>query len=190
MLLRGTGLARERVAHVRGFAPIADTRATVLILGSMPGQASLRVGQYYAHPRNAFWPILGALVGAGPALPYDSRIRALRAARLALWDVLASCVRESSLDADIEPDSVTPNDFVAFFAKHPKITRVYFNGRMAEQCYRRHVRSGFTRTPLTYLLPSTSPANASWSYARKLSAWHAVVRQDGHATSFTAEPES
>ncbi|MBI4226898.1 MAG: DNA-deoxyinosine glycosylase [Candidatus Omnitrophica bacterium] len=168
---------------VRGFAPIADGRARGLILGSMPGRASLRVGQYYAHPRNAFWRVLGELVGAHPALPYDARVRALRSARLALWDVLAACTRGTSLDSDIEPDSVVVNDFVGFFAEHPKVTRVYFNGTMAEQSYRRRVLPGLPRVALTYRrLPSTSPANASWSYARKLAAWRAIVRENDHVT--------
>ncbi len=170
------------MTRVRGFAPIADARATVLILGSMPGQASLRAGQYYAHPHNAFWRILGALVGAEPALPYDARVRALRAARMALWDVIASCARGTSLDADIEDGSLVPNDFAAFFAQHPKITRVYFNGTKAGECYRRRVLPGLPRAALTYRrLPSTSPANASWSYARKLAAWRAIVQGSGHA---------
>lgn len=170
------------MTRVRCFAPIADARARVLILGSMPSQASLRAGQYYAHPHNAFWRILGELVGAGPALPYAARARALKAARIALWDVIAACRRETSLDADIEDDSLVPNDFAAFLARHPKITRVYFNGTKAEQCWRRRVLPGLQAAALTYRrLPSTSPANASWSSARKRAAWRAVLGDRRHA---------
>ena len=117
---------------IRSFAPIAAPGATVLILGSMPGRASLLAGQYYAHPRNAFWPIMGELFGAGPELPYARRVRVLARAGVAVWDVLASCTRGGSLDSDIDPGSIVANDFASFFRAHPRIERVYFNGAMAE----------------------------------------------------------
>ncbi len=164
---------------VRCFAPIADARATVLILGSMPGKASLQAGQYYAHPQNRFWPIMGELVGAGPALPYAARTRALQSSGIALWDVLASCTRPTSSDSDIEDGSLVPNDFVSFFARHSKIRRVYFNGTKAEECYRRRVGPLLKRNGVAYQrLPSTSPKHASLSYARKLAAWRVIVRSD------------
>ena len=87
----------------------------MLILGSMPGSASLRAGQYYAHPRNAFWPIMGDLMDAAPNLPYEARIEILQSEGIALWDVLATCVRDGSLDAEIVEASITANDFKAFF---------------------------------------------------------------------------
>ena len=110
--------------RIQCFPPIADAGATVLILGSMPGEESLRAGQYYAHPRNAFWPIMGDLFGAGPGLDYAARARVLKSNGIALWDVLASCARDGSLDSAIAGDSILANDFPAFFLAHPGIARV------------------------------------------------------------------
>jgi TDG/mug DNA glycosylase family protein len=161
------------------FEPVEDTASTVLVLGSMPGKASLAAGQYYAHPRNAFWSIMGELIGAGPGLPYKERLKILRKSGIALWDVLGSCVRTGSLDSRIETASVAPNDFKSFFLLHPKITRVFFNGAKAEQCFMRYVLPSLESDSLQYRrLPSTSPANAGTSYAQKLLAWQSVMRND------------
>ncbi len=165
------------LAASAGFPPVADPNAETLLLGSMPGDLSLRRHQYYAHPRNAFWPILGELTGALPALPYEARLSVLRRHRIALWDVLAACVRRGSLDSAIVPDSVRCNDFEDFFRRHPRVRRVFFNGAYAETTFRPRVLPGlpsadgmaFTR------LPSTSPANAAWDFERKLSAWRAIL---------------
>lgn len=160
------------------FAPVEDRSATVLVLGSMPGKASLAAGEYYAHPRNHFWPIMGALAGARPDLPYQSRLKILRASGIALWDVLGSCIRRSSLDSHIEVGSEVPNDFRAFFLQHPNITHVFFNGAKAEQCFLKHVRPSLQSVPLLYQrLPSTSPANAGVPYEQKLLAWRAVIKR-------------
>ena len=161
---------------VRSFAPVASADATVLILGSMPGEASLRAGQYYAHERNAFWRIMGDLLGAGPSLPYRERLERISAAGIALWDVIADCEREGSLDADIVGASVRVNDFAGFFSAHPAIRRVYFNGAAAESNFRRHVLPGLAGRNVTLTrLPSTSPAHAAQAYAEKLAAWSVVV---------------
>ena len=170
---------------VQSFPPIENPSATVLILGSMPGKESLRAGQYYAHPRNAFWPIMGDLIGAGTTLPYEVRIQKLASAGIALWDVLASCIRHGSMDADIEPDSICTNDFASFFLKHPFITQVFFNGAMAEQFFRKHVQHSLEPRQLNCRrLPSTSPANASMRYEQKLGAWKAILdtspKESGH----------
>ena len=166
------------MSRVRCFAPVADANATILILGSMPGKESLRAQQYYAHPRNAFWQILGELIGAAPTLAYEQRLHLMRAAGIALWDVLASCARTSSLDSDIDNCTLVSNDFASFFAYHRKIARVFFNGAKAEDCYRKHVLPTLSDTPLAYQrLPSTSPANASLSYKRKLAAWKTVAQK-------------
>jgi TDG/mug DNA glycosylase family protein len=163
------------LAHIQSFAPVENADAKILILGSMPGTASLRAGQYYAHPRNLFWRILGELVSVNPALPYDRRIKALKSAHIALWDVLKSCERKGSLDADIDNDSLLPNDFGSFFLRHPKITHVFFNGAKAESCYRTRVLPVVGLRTLQYhRLPSTSPAHASMSYEQKLKAWQVI----------------
>ncbi|MCG2575482.1 DNA-deoxyinosine glycosylase [Dechloromonas sp. XY25] len=164
------------MSQVSSFPPVAAPDARVLILGSMPGEASLRAGQYYAHQRNAFWRIMGDLLGAGPALPYADRLARLQAAGIALWDVIADCRRSGSLDAAIVKDSVRANDFGGFFAAHPGVERVYFNGGVAEANFRRHVLPGLPGTTLhMQRLPSTSPAHAARPYAEKLAAWSVIV---------------
>jgi TDG/mug DNA glycosylase family protein len=167
----------DNISRARCFAPIEDAAATVLILGSMPGKASLFAGKYYAHPRNVFWTIMGELVGAYPELPYEDRLKILRSCGIALWDVLGSCVRNSSLDAHIEMDSAVPGDFKSFFRQHPDTTQIFFNGAKAEQCFEKYVLPTLKSTSLQYQrLPSTSPANAGISYEQKLLAWKSVVR--------------
>ncbi|HEU0234157.1 MAG TPA: DNA-deoxyinosine glycosylase [Gallionella sp.] len=162
--------------HIQSFAPIENADARILILGSMPGDASLRARQYYAHPRNLFWRIMGELLDTDPASPYDRRIQALKSARIALWDVLRSCRRKGSLDSNIDQESLVPNDFAAFFRCHPKITHVFFNGAKAEEYYRKHVLPAAGIETIEYLrLPSTSPANASISYERKLESWRVIT---------------
>jgi double-stranded uracil-DNA glycosylase len=163
--------------HSQGFAPIARHDARVLVLGSLPGQQSLRRRQYYAQPRNAFWPIMGALCGAGPELPYRARARRLAVSGVALWDVCRTAYRAGSLDAAIVPASVVVNDFGAFLARHPQVRLVCFNGRTAAALYRRHVLPGLAprlRALATLELPSTSPAHAALSLAAKLERWRVL----------------
>jgi len=157
----------------------------VLILGSMPGKASLAANQYYAHPRNAFWKITSALLDFDPDAPYSKRLESLIRHRVALWDVLQACTRESSLDSDIVESSIVPNRFQEFFDSHRDIAAILFNGARAEQMYRRHVLPEIgeaSRSLYSARLPSTSPAHASVSFAQKLDAWRAVT-QTGDAIS-------
>lgn len=162
---------------VESFEFSANSRARVLILGSMPGAESLRRQQYYAYPRNAFWHIMGVLFGAGRDLPYTRRLARLRGAGIALWDVAQRCYRPGSLDASIARASVMANDFAALFAYCPRIHSVFFNGKTAEALF---VKLVLPELParlraLDYrALPSTSPANASLSAAAKLQHWQAV----------------
>ena len=164
---------------LRGLAPLERPGVRLLVLGSMPGAASLQAGQYYAHPRNAFWPIIESLWGIPRALPYEARARAVTSAGIAVWDVIASCRRRTSLDAHIEPDSVVANDFAGFFRRHRHIALVAFNGTSAATLYRRHVLPtlGEALQQLPCLrLPSTSPAHAGLSMQAKLDAWSALRR--------------
>jgi hypoxanthine-DNA glycosylase len=160
--------------RIRSFPPVRADDATVLILGSMPGKESLQQNQYYAHPQNAFWKIMGELAGAHRHLPYPERLRALVAAQIALWDVLATCERKSSLDSHIRNEKA--NDFAAFFAQHPHITHVYFNGAKAEQSFKRFVLGRQKLPPLEFVrLPSTSPAHAGMRYEEKLRVWREAI---------------
>ncbi|MBW2493304.1 MAG: DNA-deoxyinosine glycosylase [Deltaproteobacteria bacterium] len=163
--------------RVHSFDPISDAHSRVLILGSMPGKASLRAAQYYAHPQNAFWKILGALFDFDPDAAYETRTAQLRASGIALWDVMRSCVRASSLDSDIEEASIVANPFGAFLNDHPEIRTVCFNGAKAEASWRRHVLPYLSDAgDIAYhRLPSTSPANASIRYEEKFEAWRAAL---------------
>lgn len=165
------------VEFSRGFPPIAATNARALILGSMPGSASLRACQYYAFPRNVFWDIMGELFGAGRQLDYASRLRRLTGQRIALWDVVGSCRRKGSLDSAISEDGLVTNDFAAFFENHAHITHLYFNGTRAASLFRKRVAPGLCGCYRCLTLPSTSPAHAAMPYAAKLEAW-SVIRSD------------
>ena len=166
---------------IQGFQPVASQEATVLILGSMPGARSLSASQYYAHPHNAFWPILGALLGFDAAAPYTARLAALQSAGIALWDVLQACSREGSLDSGILRDTEVANDFVTFFDACPHITHVFFNGAMAETCFKRHVLNALAIRSFHYCrLPSTSPANAAMSVVEKYQAWQKIIAPLAH----------
>lgn len=158
--------------HSVSFPPIATAKARVLVLGTMPGKASLLAQQYYAHPRNGFWLIMGAVLGFDAQAPYAQRTASLSARGVALWDVLQSCVRSSSLDSDIEANSIVVNDFASFLAAHPRIHTVCFNGATAQTLYRRHA----TGPALEMLcLPSTSPAHAAMSLVAKTEAWRQIA---------------
>jgi len=163
--------------HDSGFPLSADADARILILGSMPSRKSLADDQYYAHPRNAFWPIMAALLGFDPQRPYSERLQQLRVHRVALWDVAYQCVRPGSMDHAIAMDSVVVNDFSALFGSHPQIRAIYFNGQKAGELYRKKVLPQlpevFRQIP-SRILPSTSPANAATSRFQKLAAWQSV----------------
>lgn len=153
----------------RGFPPVAGPDARVLILGSLPGQASLAAGRYYAHPHNAFWPILGGFLGLAADAAYEERTAALVAAKIALWDVCAAARRPGSLDSAIARASVRPNDFAAFFRAHREIARIGFNGSAAYDLYKRQGLPADGRQLVR--LPSTSPAHAAMSPAEKHAIW-------------------
>ncbi len=163
----------------QSFAPIADPRATVLILGSLPGKRSLEAQQYYAQPRNAFWRIMGEFFAAGPELPYQERTQRLTQHAIALWDVVASAERPGSLDSAIVQSSVTVNDFRGLFRTHRKVELVCFNGAKAAELYERRVLPALNGefAHIRYeRLPSTSPAHAAMRYQEKLARWSIVKR--------------
>lgn len=169
------------MSRIYSFPPITSATARVLILGTMPGRVSLRERQYYAHPQNAFWRIVAAILGFDPAMPYHERVAAVQSAGIAIWDVLKACAREGSLDAAIDAASAVPNDFAPFLAEHPGIRRICFNGATAQALYMKHVRPRLaTDLKVEYLrLPSTSPANASLSFSEKARAWQAIAPPPG-----------
>jgi hypoxanthine-DNA glycosylase len=170
--------------RIVGFDAVAHRSAQILILGSMPGEASLQAAQYYAHPRNAFWKIMGELIGLDPNSPYEMRLQALKDAGIALWDVLHACHRTGSLDTAIESDSMEVNHFDTFFEQHPHIHVVCFNGAAAERCYKKYVMLKGPLPVMQYVrLPSTSPAHATLSYAQKVAVWRAGM---GAATAMPA----
>jgi TDG/mug DNA glycosylase family protein len=160
-----------------GFPPVARRDARVLILGSMPSEASLAQDFYYAHPANVFWWLLAGVLDCPVPIDVAAKRRLLLGHRIALWDVVHRCRRRGSLDAAIEGESVEANDVGGFLRDHPGITHVFFNGGAAQQLFRRHLGNAVTRDHprLCFArLPSSSPANASWSRERKLAAWRAV----------------
>lgn len=161
------------------FPPIATKKSRVLILGSMPGIKSLEMQQYYAHPQNAFWPVMAALFNM-PVETYAQRIALIKENNLALWDVLKCCERHGSLDTRIDNKTIEVNDFASFFKKHPAITHVFFNGAKSEQEFRKRglpeLPESLRKRLILKRLPSTSPAMASLSKSKKFYAWAAVRR--------------
>jgi len=165
------------VNRIEGFPPLARPDARLLVLGSMPSRESLARGRYYAHPRNAFWPIMTRLF-ALRATAYAARAAELTRHGVAVWDVLQACVRPGSLDSAIDEASIETNDFAAFFRAHPGIRRVYFNGAKAEAVYLKRVLPtlGAAAAALPRRrLPSTSPAHAGLDLEAKAAAWKALL---------------
>jgi hypoxanthine-DNA glycosylase len=166
------------VAASVGFPPVARPNARTLILGSLPGEESLRRRQYYAKPHNRFWWIMEEIVGARPELSYDARLERLLSARIALWDVCASAARAGSLDSNIVQASVVANDFSAFLCGHSGIELICFNGGGAERLFGRLVlpRLAATQAGIPRVrLPSTSPAHAGMRAEEKLRLWRVAL---------------
>ncbi len=152
-----------------GFPPVAQPDARVLVLGSLPGQKSLAEQEYYAHPRNSFWPIMKEVLGV--VGNYEERCTRLADARVALWDVLQASVRVGSLDTSIRRETASANDFGSFLHSHAQIERIVFNGKKAEQLFLAMVpEEHYEHVQLTGL-PSTSPAYAAMPFEGKLNLW-------------------
>ena len=161
-------------ALLQGLPPVLARHTRLVVLGSFPGVASLQAQQYYGHPRNHFWPLLGALWGLDlQRLPYRQRLAELRRRGLGLWDVYACCRREGSLDAAIEDAEL--NDLASLKRRAPRLQLVAHNGGESARAMRHIQALGLP----VLRLPSSSPANASWSFGRKLDAWRAAFQQAG-----------
>ena len=162
------------MSRLLGLAPVVNAATRLLILGSFPGAASLRAQQYYGHPQNHFWKILGVLWDQPLAQkPYQERLAAMLAHGVGLWDVYGACEREGSLDANIRRGEL--NDFAGLMARCPALQAIAHNGGESFKYAKQTERLGLP----VYRLPSTSPANASWSFDRKLAAWAEVLQRAG-----------
>ena len=160
--------------RLSGLAPVIEQNTRLVVLGSFPGVASLAAQQYYGHPRNHFWPILSALWGRDlVAMPYAERLAEVRARGLGIWDVYAACLREGSLDTSIREAQL--NDLASLKRLAPALEAVAHNGGESARAMRHTRELGVA----VHRLPSTSPANASWSFDRKLTAWREVFAQHG-----------
>lgn len=156
------------------FPPLLPKAPHTLILGTMPGEKSLELNQYYAHPQNQFWKFMGDIYGAHKSLPYEERVHILLSKQVAVWDVLSSCTRIGSMDADIK--NAVVNDFQTFFTEHPTITRVIFDSLTAEKLYLKQVLPTLTHTLTYQRVPSPSPAYAAMSYDQKLVMWSDALK--------------
>ncbi len=167
-------MSAEAPEPLQGLAPVIGRETRLVVLGSFPSVASLRAQQYYAHPRNQFWPLLSALWGVDlVGMPYRARLAEVKRRGLGIWDVYASCRREGSLDSAIE-DSV-PNDLASLKRRAPRLEAVAHNGGESARSMAITRRLGIA----VVRLPSTSPANASWSFERKLAAWRDAFAAHG-----------
>lgn len=162
----------------KSFPPIVSSQSQILILGCMPGERSLHDNEYYAHPQNQFWDIMGELFAVGRNLTYHDRVQRLQDLQIAVWDVVALCERRGSLDSAIKTPSVVPNDFAQLFAEAPDIKAIFFNGKKAMQLFRK-----FAKLPTLFqalpqnLLPSTSPAHATLSFKAKSKIWRESLQE-------------
>ncbi len=169
-----------KLPYLTGLPALVQPGAQILILGSMPGQASLDQQRYYGHPRNQFWPLMQALFGVDANLPYAERCQALQQAGVALWDVIGQCQRAGSLDSAIVSQSVSFNALAELCQLYPTIHQIWLNGGKAAQSFRQYQKQ-FQQGSKTSVwppasllirtLPSTSPAHASVSFAEKLALW-------------------
>lgn len=175
---------------VRSFNAVCDASTRTLVLGTMPGIASIDSFEYYAHKRNAFWAIMLAMLTDVPAsfdlpplLDYPTRIAKLKSGGIGLWDVLAECERQGSLDSAIKSDSIVVNDFVALLTQYPLINTIAFNGKAAQKLFNRHAlprleEHGINTDAIRWLeLPSSSPAMASLNLEQKYETWHSRLQR-------------
>lgn len=158
---------------LQGLPPLLDNRTRLVVLGSFPGVASLRAQQYYGHPQNQFWRIMATLLSPEPdvvlAMPYVQRSQWLLSQGVGLWDVYAACEREGSLDSHIQ--NAQPNDLKILRMRCPQLAAIAHNGGESFK----HAKLTQTLGIPVHRLPSTSPANATWSFSQKLEAWRKII---------------
>lgn len=157
--------------HKQSFAAIISEQPKTLILGSLPGDLSLEVNQYYGHPRNRFWKMMFEIFVTEFSEDYEIRKQLILQNKLALWDVAHSAYRKGSMDVDMK--NVSPNQIDELLTEHPIIEKIIFNGKKAEQLFWKYFDK---KSSIEYIsLPSTSPANAQFSYERLLEIWKNAI---------------
>ncbi len=159
------------MSQINSFPPLIDKSSQILILGSIPGVESLQRQQYYAHPRNQFWKILYTIFSVELELEYEHKLEFLKNKRIALWDVIASCHREGSLDTNIKEESA--NDFSSLFQEYTTLKGVFFNGSKAFETYKKLVGMKSEKNIDFVKLTSTSPANTK-KFAQKFEEWKVI----------------
>ena len=172
---------KSTITLATGFAAVGSPQPTVLILGSLPGVASLKEQQYFAHPRNQFWSIMATIVGFEVTSTYSDRVSCLAGRGIMLWDVVHSAHRVGSLDSSIKTPGLQVNKF-SFLLDSKSVKLIAFNGAAAEKYFNRYVVPDLTQRgvdasmlPKMIKLPSTSPANAGFSFEQKLSEWQLIA---------------
>lgn len=171
--------------RLSSLAPVVPPQARLLVLGSMPGVASLQAQRYYAHPRNLFWPMVERFLGIAATQPYEERLAALQQHGVALWDVLKHCERKGSLDGAIVRASEVPNAIPKLIATQPALRAIVLNGQRAAISFRRHLQTQCLqmRPALRiHALPSTSPANQSIPLQDRQQAWSVLLDYAGTPT--------
>jgi hypoxanthine-DNA glycosylase len=165
------------MSRIQSFAPVIGANPRIIVLGSMPGVASLEAVQYYAHPQNAFWRIMGSLFDFDHQVDYDARIDEIRKQPIILWDSLQSCHRPGSLDSSIDLESARANNFPDLLNRFPEIRAIFFNGAASEKYFRSLALPNLRPDLDVELLrlPSTSPAHAGMTFEQKLDAWRQIL---------------
>lgn len=182
-----------------GLAPVWRSDAKILILGSLPGVASLKAAQYYAHPRNQCWPILGRLFGINPQLDYPAKLMAAQMQGIAFWDLVKSASRQGSLDSAIVSASMTQNRLIDLLVALPKLKHIVLNGQKAAQLFQQQMKEDLPLKQwllqaqknnglVWHALPSTSPAHAAMSFEQKVECWQQALCAETSANSLLAHP--
>jgi len=161
------------------FLAASSSQARILLLGTMPGAASLYQNQYYGHPQNKFWKFMELIFGISRSLPYTQRTKLLTQKGIVLWDVIHQCSRKGSLDSAIKDDSIKLNNFPYLFQQYPQLEAIFFNGQNAANYYKKlvlpNINQNYSDLP-RLILPSTSPANARTPWQDQLEKWKIISK--------------